>query len=83
MCELSLEVQADVIALTEHTLGTQKFPVRKCCHDARTRLLNHSSMIMTSSPIEMLNHYKPGGTLTVSRGKLTARLIKSGSDDMG
>jgi hypothetical protein len=29
MCELSLEVQADVIALTEHNLDTQKFPVRK------------------------------------------------------
>jgi hypothetical protein len=40
-------------------------------------------MIMASSPIKMLNQYKPGGTLTMSRGKITARLIKSGSDDMG
>jgi hypothetical protein len=31
----------------------------------------------------MLNQYKPGGTLTMSRGKITARLIKSGSDNMG
>jgi hypothetical protein len=29
MCELALEVQADVIALTEHNLDTQKFPIRK------------------------------------------------------
>jgi hypothetical protein len=40
-------------------------------------------MIMASSPIEMLNQYKPGGTLTLSQGKITARLLKSGSDDMG
>jgi exonuclease III len=83
LCELSLEVQADVIAITEHNLDTQKFSVRKCCHDARTRLLAHSSMIMSSSSIEMINQYKPGGTLTMSRGQITSRLIKSGSDDMG
>ena len=83
MCDLSLEVQADVIAITEHNLDTQKFSVRKCCHDARTRLLAHSSMIMSSSSIEMINQYKPGGTLTMSRGKITSRLLKSGSDDMG
>jgi hypothetical protein len=83
MCELSLEVQADVIAITEHNLDTQKFSIRKCCHDARTCLLDHSSMIMASSSIEMLNQYKPGGTLIMSRGKITSRLIKSGSDDMG
>jgi exonuclease III len=83
MCELSLEVQADVIAITEHNLDTQKFSIHKCCHDACTRLLAHSSMIMASSSIEMINQYKPGGTLTISRGKITSRLIKSGSDDMG
>jgi hypothetical protein len=83
ICELSLEVQADVIAQVEYNLDTQKFPVRKCCHDARTRLLKYSSMIMASSPIKMLNQYKPGGTLTMSRGKITARLLKSGSDNMG
>jgi hypothetical protein len=83
MCELALEVQADVIALTEHNFDTQKFPIRKCCHEARTCLLDYSSMIMASSPIKMLNQYKPRGTLTMSWGKITARLIKSGSDDMG
>jgi hypothetical protein len=31
----------------------------------------------------MLNQYKPGGTLTMSQGKISGRLKKSGSDDMG
>jgi hypothetical protein len=36
ICEIALEVQADLIGLTEHNLDTKKFSVRKCCHDART-----------------------------------------------
>jgi hypothetical protein len=38
---------------------------------------------MGSSTIEMVNHYKPGGTLTLSSGRITARLLTSGSDAMG
>jgi hypothetical protein len=83
ICELALEVQADVTAITEHNLDTQKYPVRKCCHDARSRILTHSSLTMGSSPIEMMHQYKPGGTLLLSRGKISARLITTGSDDMG
>jgi hypothetical protein len=46
ICEIALEVQADLIGLTEHNLDTKKFSVRKCCHDARTRILSHSSLTM-------------------------------------
>jgi hypothetical protein len=38
---------------------------------------------MGSSQIEMTNQYKPGSTLTLSRGKISARRLKAGMDDMG
>jgi hypothetical protein len=67
ICELALEVQADAIALTKHNLDTsKKFSVLKLCHDAHTCNLSRSSMAIGSSPIEMMNQYKPGGTLTLS-----------------
>ena len=83
ICDIALEVQADLIGLTEHNLDTNKFSVRKCCHDARTRILSHSSLTMGSSPIEMTHQYKPGGTMLMSRGKISARLVTTGTDDMG
>jgi hypothetical protein len=82
-CNLAREVQADVLSITEHNLDTNKFVVRKLCHDTRTSLLPHSSLTMGSSTIPMTNHYKPGGTFTMSCGKISARLLRTGSDDMG
>jgi exonuclease III len=83
ICSLANEVQADVIGITEHNLDTTKFAVRKLCHDARTHIQPHSSLTMGSSPFEMTNYYKPGGTLTMSCGKISARLLRTGSDSMG
>jgi hypothetical protein len=83
ICEIALEVQADVISVTEHNLDTILFLVRKLCHDACKRVLSHSTLTMSSSPIEMVNTYKPGGTLTLSRGNISARLINKGTDEMG
>jgi hypothetical protein len=83
ICEIALEVQADLIGLTEHNLDTKMFSVRKYCHDARTRLLSHSSLTMGSSPIEMTNQYKPRGTMILSHGKISARLLITGTDEMG
>jgi exonuclease III len=82
-CNLAREVQADVLSITKHNLDTNKFVVRKLCHDTRTSLLPHSSLTMGSSTIPMTNHYKPGGTFTMSCGKISARLLRTGSDDMG
>jgi hypothetical protein len=76
-------MQADQIGLTEHNLNTKKFPVCKCCHDARTQILSHSSLLtMASSQIEMTNQYKPGSTLTLSQGKISLRLLKAGQIDL-
>jgi len=83
LCSIALEVQADVMAITEHNLDTSKFLVRKICHDTRLHRLPHSALSMGSSSIEMSNHYKPGGTLTLSRGKISARLLKTGTDTLG
>jgi hypothetical protein len=38
---------------------------------------------MGSSSIDMTHLYKPGGTLTLSQGKISARLVKAGTDNMG
>jgi hypothetical protein len=40
-------------------------------------------MAIGSSPIEMMNQYKPGGTLTLSWGKISARLLSSGLGKIG
>jgi hypothetical protein len=38
---------------------------------------------MGSSPIEMTHQYKPGSTTLLLRGKISAWLVTTGSDDMG
>jgi exonuclease III len=83
LCAIALEVHADVMAITEHNLDTSKFIVRKVCHETRTKILPHSALTMGSSSIEMTNHYKPGGTLTMSRGKISAQLLNTGTDALG
>lgn len=83
ICNIAHEVQADITAITEHNLDTSKFIVRKICHDTRSSTHPQSSLTMGSSSIEMVNHYKPGGTLTMSSGKISARLLTTGSDAMG
>jgi hypothetical protein len=83
VCNIALKVQADIIGITEHNLDTNKFLFQKLCHDTRTRVFPHSSFTMGSSSIEMAHHYKPGGTLTMSRGKISARLLCTGMDAMG
>ena len=50
---------------------------------SQTRILSHSSLTMGSSPIKMMHQYKPGGTMLLSRGKISARLVTTGTDDMG
>jgi hypothetical protein len=53
------------------------------CHQSVRRHFDNSKLIMASSTRSYGSTYKPGGTLQLSRGSITGRVIASGADDMG
>lgn len=74
---------ADTIALYEINLDTQKSQVKKLLYDTSQQVFDHQRVTFTSSTIPSKNQYKPGGTLILTNGKASGRVVDAGTDDLG
>ena len=76
-------IDADLMGAAEHNIDTTNARARSLCYDAAKTTFRNSKLVLASSAIPAYSTYKPGGTLLLTQGNLTGRLINSGSDYMG
>ncbi len=82
-CAETKRISADYIGVSEHNLDGHQSRVKKICHDTARREFDHYSLILSSSDIPTDTSFKPGGTMSLTVGSMTARIKSSGSDPMG
>ena len=73
------EIQADIIACVETNTDTTRYDVRSTLYSACSSL-STPQMICSTTPVKSHSIFKPGGTIMISSGPITARLIDSGTD---
>jgi hypothetical protein len=83
VCARVLEGNIDIIGIAETKLDTKMACVIHTCHQSVRRHFDNSKLVMASSTRSYASTYKPGGTLQLSRGSITGRVVASGNDDMG
>jgi hypothetical protein len=78
-------IDADLICIAEHNIDTTSPSARRICHESVRRHFRASRLAMASSSIPSTSrtNFKPGGTMLLSQGKITGRIITSGVDPMG
>jgi hypothetical protein len=82
-CAETKRISADYIGVSEHNLDGHQSRVKKICHNTARREFDHYSLILSSSDIPTDTSFKPGGTMSLTVGSMTARIKSSGSDPMG
>jgi exonuclease III len=83
VCARVLEGNIDIIGIAETKLDTNMACVIHTCHQSVQRHFDNSKLIMASSTRSYGSTYKVGGTLQLSRGSITGRVVASGTDGMG
>jgi exonuclease III len=83
LCKVSKEVNADIICCQEHNLDTSKSYVRNILYDTARQHWPRSRMVFGTTPIQFCTNYKPGGTMMVSVGDVTGRIIARSQDKWG
>jgi hypothetical protein len=77
------QIDADIIGLFEHNLDTNTFPIKSQLYSTTRQLFDHSKIVFSTSAIPSMSNYKPGGTMLVAQGKITGRVLDSGTDALG
>jgi len=83
LCKVAKEVKADVICGQEHNLDTTRFHVRSVLYDTARQHWDRSRLILGTTPIPFDTNYKPGGTMILSTGDITGRIITQHHDKWG
>jgi exonuclease III len=83
LCKVAKEVQTDILCCQEHNLDTTKYQVRSILYDTSRQHWNRSRLISGTTPISFETNYKPGGTMIVSVGDITGRIIAQSHDKWG
>ena len=83
LCRMIKEVQADVFCGQEHNLDTTQSGIRKIMYDTAAQHWNRKRLIMGTTPISFVNSYKPGGTMAITVGSLSGRVIGQVQDKWG
>ena len=76
-------MQVDTGCLIEINLDTTKHKITSDLHSIARNIFEHQKMNIASSPVPAANDYKPGGTLIVTQGNYSGRIIQSGGDNLG
>ena len=82
-CQTIGKLQVDYVGIQEPNLDTTKSSVNKKVHQACMRAFEHHKVTVGSTPLEHLNEYKPGGTLSLVTGRTVGRVVSSESDYLG
>jgi hypothetical protein len=80
LCKIIKEVGADVFCGQEHNLDTTQSAVRNIMYETTNQQWDQSRLIFGSSPITFTSQYKPGGTMMLTVGNTSARVIAQKSD---
>jgi hypothetical protein len=82
-CAEARRISVDHIGISEHKLDGHQSRVKKICHEAARCEFDHYCLVLGSSNIPAETSFKPGGTLSLTVGSMTARIKSFGSDPMG
>eukprot|EP00957_Ditylum_brightwellii_P163989 12486027-Ditylum_brightwellii.AAC.1 len=63
----------DYMGYMEMNLDTMCRSVTKTIHENARKVFNQCKIVSGSSSIPVKNYYKPGGTMSIIQGNLTAR----------
>ncbi len=83
LCKVAKEVQTDILCCQEHNLDTTKHHVRSILYDTARHHWNRSRLISGTTPISFETNYKPGGSMIVSIGDITGRIVVQSHDKWG
>ena len=83
--EHGLAMQCDHLVLPETKTNTDLNWVKAKVYDHCRRIVGLGTYraVMASTPLEYHTAYKPGGVLAVTMGKLSGRVLETGSDEFG
>jgi hypothetical protein len=83
LCRVTQEVKADILCCQEHNLDTTRSHVRSVLFDTARQHWSRSRIISATTPTPFVTTYKPGGTMMVSTGDTTGRIISQSQDKWG
>ena len=83
ICAEAKRISADHIGVSEHKLVGHQSRVKKICHNAARRKFDHHRLVLGSSDIPTDTYFKPGGTLSLTIGSMTARIKSAGFHPLG
>jgi exonuclease III len=83
ICSVIKEVQCDIFCGQEHNLDTTQSTVRKVLYDTAKQFWERLRLSFGSSPIEYKTQFKPGGTIMLTVGHTTGRIIEQIQDKWG
>jgi hypothetical protein len=83
LCTIFKEVQADIVCIQEHNLDTTQYDVRQTLYQTAYRHWQRNRLTIASTPIPFTSQWKPGGTVIMSMGSITGRVIGKGKDPWG
>ena len=83
LCRVAKEVQADILCCQETNVDTSQPLVRNILYQTARQHWQRVRMVLGSTPTPFTSMYKPGGTIAVSMGNITGRLLTSEADKWG
>ena len=83
LCRMLKEAQADVFCGQEHNLDTTQPRVRKIIFDTAAQHWERHRIALGTTPIQFERTYKPGGTMAITVGSLTGRVVNQVRDKWG
>eukprot|EP00957_Ditylum_brightwellii_P170366 12967470-Ditylum_brightwellii.AAC.1 len=83
LCKESMANRTDYMGYMETDLDTQCRSVTKVIHKKAKKVFNQCKIVSASLSTPVENYYKPGGTVSIIQGNLTARVAKQESDWYG
>ena len=83
LCQLTKEVQADILCCQEHNLDTTQSTVRRILYETTRQHWNRSRAQFSSTPIPFTHFYKPGGTMIMIVDQASGRIKSQTTDHLG
>eukprot|EP00957_Ditylum_brightwellii_P127922 9755447-Ditylum_brightwellii.AAC.1 len=83
LCKESMANGTDCMGYMETNLGMMCKSVTKAIHKNPRKVFNQCKIVSASLSIPVKNYYKPGGTMSIIQGNLTAWVVEQESDQYG
>jgi exonuclease III len=83
LCKVQKETQADVLLAQVHNLDSTQFQGTSILHATSKQHWDRYRLNIASTPISFKSMYKPGGTLMLTVGNATGRVLSQTNDKWG